>query len=262
MYSFLFRKTIFCGWDHILGLFLANILYMALAALGMLWFYLYSAGTIGLPAAILLIILTILLASLYSVGIAGYASNICRGAGKGRGLENVMDAVKTHVPHALLHAFITEVIMVNYLFAIPFYMGMPGFFGPMMAFVAVFLSIFLIANFKFYLPLCLLRPEDGVTEVVKYSFAYAMDNKAVTFVMLLRTAAGLLISVPFAGIIPGLAGILVADTCTAQFLNSRYVLAQERDREKNEVPVDDVLDTLDRDRYEKRKFISLLFPGR
>jgi cell division transport system ATP-binding protein len=48
-------------------------------------------------------------------------------------------------------------------------MNTPGFLGPMMAFVGLFLSVFIIAGFKFYLPLCLLRPEDGVMEIVKYS---------------------------------------------------------------------------------------------
>ena len=262
MFGFLFRKTIFDGWDHILGLFLANIGYLLLLALGFQFWSLCSKGVLPLHVTALLLVLVILLFSLYSMGIARYASNIAGGARRGQGLEGVPETVRTHVPHAMLFAFITLVIVVNLLFAMPFYMSMGGFAGPLMAFVGLFLSIFLMANFKFYLPLCQIRPEEGVVEIVKYSFAYALDNRRVTFLLLLRSALDLLVSVPFVGIIPGFAGMLLSDTLAAEILNRRYVLAEERDVEKTAVPWDEVLDGLGKKRYDKRRFISLLFPGR
>lgn len=262
MYSFLFRKTVFDGWDHILGLFLANIGYLVLLALGVLWWHLNANGTLGLLPALLLIVATILVFSFYSMGIAGYTANINDGARKGQALSGVTDVVRTHVPHVLMYAFIMVVIAVNFIFAIPFYMESGGFAGPMMAFVGMFLSFFLIANFKYYLPLCLIRQDEGVVEIVKYSFAYALDNKGITLMLLLRSAVDLLISVPFAGIIPSIGGILLSDTCATSLLNRRYLLAEEREVEKSSVPWDDVLDTMNRDRYEKRRFVSLLFPGR
>ena len=262
MYGFWFKKTIFYGWDHILGLFLANVIYLALMGSCLLWIYLHTKEVIGLPAELLLTVASILVCSFYTMVIAHYASKINDGAAKGRALEGAVNTVRSHIPHILLHAFITTVIVVNIIYAIPFYMESQGFAGPMMAFVGLFLSIFLIANFKYYLPLCLMRPEEGVVDIVKYSFAYALDNKGVTFVLLLRSAADLLISVPFAGIIPGFAGILVSDTCATDLLNRRYLLAEEKDTDKSAVTWDATLDTLggERARVEKRRFLSLLFP--
>ena len=262
MWGFLFRKTVFCGWDHILGLFLANLGYLVLLASGILWIYLHAAGIIGLTAEVLLIVVSVLLSSFFTMAMAAYAANINEGVSKGRALEGCREAVRSHVPHTLLHAFITLVIVVNFLYAIPYYLGMPGFFGPMMAFVGLFLSVLMIAGFKFYLPLCLIRPEESVVEILKYSFAYALDNKGITGLLLLRTVGDLLVSVPFAGIIPGFTGILVSDSCAADLLNRRYLLAEEKNVEKSAVTWDEVLDSTDRERYEKRRFLSLLFPGR
>ncbi|MBO5999481.1 MAG: hypothetical protein J6P87_07315 [Lachnospiraceae bacterium] len=264
MYGFWFKKTIFYGWDHILGLFLANIGYLVLLGSCILWIWLRTNDHIGLAAELLLTVASIVAASFYTMVIAHYAANINDGAPKGQALKGAADTVRSHIPHILLHAFITTVIVVNIVYAIPFYMESEGFTGPMMAFVGLFLSIFLIANFKYYLPLCLMRPEEGVVDIVKYSFAYALDNKGVTFMLLLRSAADLLISVPFAGIIPGFAGILVSDTCAADLLNRRYLLAEEKNTEKSAVTWDETLDSLgdERGRVEKRRFLSLLFPGR
>lgn len=262
MYRFLFRKTVFGGWDHILGLFLANIGYLILLAAGALWWFLYVSDRLALPLLFLLIAVTVLISSCYTMGIAGYTANIGSGAAKGRALEGTVSAVRSHVPHVMMYAFITLVIIIELLFAFPFYMSMGGFMGPLMAFISLFLTVFLITGFKYYLPLCYLRPEEGVVGAVKYSFAYALDNKGITLFLLFITALCLLISVPFVGIIPGFTGILLTDTCMADLLNRRYVLAGERGVEKEAVPWDDVLDTMDRDRYEKRKFLSLLFPGR
>ena len=187
MFGFLFRKTIFDGWDHILGLFLANIGYLLLLALGFQFWSLCSKGILPLHVTALLLVLVILLFSLYSMGIARYASNIAGGARRGQGLEGVPETVRTHVPHAMLFAFITLVIVVNLLFAMPFYMSMGGFTGPMMAFVGLFLALFLAANFQYYLPLCMIRREESVVEIIKYSFAYALDNKGITAVLMLRS---------------------------------------------------------------------------
>ena len=262
MFVFLFRKTLFDGWDHILGLFLANICYMVLFAVGALWWYLYSKEMIGLLLQFLLLVITILVISFYTMGITGYASNITERARKGQAIKGVWPFVKTHIRHVLMHAFISLMIVMNFLFAIPYYLNMEGFSGPMFAFVGLFLSVFLLAGFKYYLPLCWIRPNEGVVEIVKYSFAYALDNKGITLVLLLRSALDLLISVPFVGIIPGFAGILVSDTCATAVLNSRYVLAEERSIDKTAVEWEDVLSPMGLQYYAKRKFLSLLFPGR
>ncbi|MDO4846114.1 MAG: hypothetical protein Q3977_05805, partial [Oscillospiraceae bacterium] len=222
MFGFLFRKSIFDGWDHILGLFLANIGYLALLASGALWWYLNGKEALELPLTILLIIVTIVMISFYTMGIAGYAANIIDGAQKGKALKGVISVIKTHIRHVLFHAFITLVIVMNLLFALPFYMSIEGFLGPLMAFVGLFLALFLLANFKYYLPLCLIRSRENVVEIIKFSFAYALDNNGTTLVLLLRSAADLLLSIPLAGILPGFAGIILSDTCATAILNRRY----------------------------------------
>ena len=262
MYGFLFRKTIFDGWDHILGLFLANIGYLALLAAGALWWYLNAKGMLNILPAFLLIVVSIVLLSFYSMGTAAYVSNAADGLRKKQAVKGIAETVKKHIKHAFMHAFIVVVVTVNILLAMPFYMEMGGFAGPMLAFVGLFLSVFLIAGFKFFLPLCILRPEESVVDIVKYSFAYLLDNKGPSFVLLLRSAADLMLSVPFAGIIPGFAGILLSDTCALKILNNRYVLAEERNVDKTAVPWDEVLDPMGKQRYARRKFLSLLFPGR
>ena len=262
MFGFVFRKTLFDAWDHILGLFLANICFLALTALTGFFWNLGAKGTIGPALTFLLIAFTVLVSSFYSVLISAYAANVSRGRGRGQAMEGAAGTVKTHVPHALFLAFILLVLAVNILFAVPFYMSMGGFTGPMMAFVGLFLALFLAANFQYYLPLCMIRREESVVEIIKYSFAYALDNKGTTAALLVQGAVMLLLSVPFVGIIPGFAGILLWDTLAVSLLNKRYVIAEEREVDKTEVPWEEVLEAMGKKRYERRRFISLLFPGR
>ncbi len=263
MYGFLFRKTVFDVWDHVIGFFLMNLGYVALFALEFLWWHLNSTEALSFAAAGLLMLLTLLAISAYTMLVNVFAHNVLNGAAKGQTLRGAGAFLKTHIGQILLHALIVMIVFVNAVFAIPFYMRMGGFAGPMFAFVALFLSLFLIIHFKYYLPLCRVNPEAGVLDVIKYSFAYALDNKGVTAVLMLRTLLDVAVSVPFFGVFPGFTGILVSDTCAAMLLNKRYVMAEEQEKEdKTLIPWDPVLETMNKKRYMNRRFVSLLFPGR
>ena len=262
MFGFLFRKTIFDGWDNILRIFLANILYIILLALEVLWWYLNAKGILALALTILLMLLTLVIISIYTMGVAVFTANICEGARKQETLKGIKETIKTHIPHCIMHSFIIAVVFVNVVFAIPFYLQMEGFMGPVMAFVGLFLSVFLVFNFKYYLPLCIIRSKESVLDIVKYSFAYALDNKGVTAGLMLRSALDLIISVPLVGILPGFTGILLSDNCATIILNKRYLMAEEKKVEKSEIPMNDVLFEMGKQKYDKRKMTSLLFPGR
>lgn len=262
MYSFLFRKTIFDAWDNVLSFFLANFGYLWLFALEFFWLHLNATGKLDLPPCVLLMVLTMIAISFYSMLTAVFAHNILTGKKRGQVLEGAGNIIRTHIGHIFFHAFISLVICINAFFAIPFYIRMGGFMGPLFAFIGLFLSLFLIFNFKYYLPLCLISPDTGVLDAIKYSFAYALDNKGTTAVLMLRSLMDLLISVPFLTLVPGFTGILISDTLAAMLLNKRYVMAEERETEKSAVPWSDVLETMNQKRYMSRKFISLLFAGR
>ena len=262
MYGFWFRKTIFDAWDHVLGFFAANIGYDCLLATLFLWWHLNTTGALDMPLAVLLMIVSLIALSFYSMLIAVYAHGLLTGAKKGETLRGAGRILKTHVKHIFFHAFIVAIVFINIVFAIPFYMRMGGFAGPLFAFVGLFLSLVLVFNFKYYYPLCLINTEAGVLDAVKYSFAYAMDNKAETTAFLLRNLLDVLLSVPFLGIVPGLAGIQISDMCAALLLNHRYVIAEEKNDVKNRVPWNMVLERMNAKRYMNRRIISLIFPGR
>ena len=50
MYGFLFRKTVFDVWDHVIGFFLMNLGYLAFFALEFLWWHLNTTEALGFAA--------------------------------------------------------------------------------------------------------------------------------------------------------------------------------------------------------------------
>ena len=106
MYSFLFRKTIFDAWDNVLSFFLANFGYLWLFALEFFWLHLNATGKLDLPPCVLLMVLTMIAISFYSMLTAVFAHNILTGKKRGQVLEGAGNIIRTHIGHIFFHAFI------------------------------------------------------------------------------------------------------------------------------------------------------------
>ncbi|MDR2600892.1 MAG: hypothetical protein LBC53_00335 [Spirochaetaceae bacterium] len=225
MLGFIIRKTFYDLWDNFLNVVILNLAFMLLWA-GL--FYLPGAVGAVLPAAPL----TVFCRLVFIFLLSAYASVLARvlnpvadyGVFK---FESFLEAVKKSLPAALS---LTVFVFLFFLFLqiiIPFYAAIGGFFGSFLSATVfwIFLALCLAVQF---LPAVFARQEAGVKPLLKETIFFFIDNPFFGLNILVVSLCALVLSIVFAFMWPGPAGIILLWTEAYRIRALKYEWIREQ----------------------------------
>lgn len=238
MFKFLIKKSFFEGWDNLIPQFLYNIACMALIAAFLFVDNLFEDCTLLVFLPIIAAFL--LLYCVLNFGIAGITHNWTQyqsSWGNGFG-----EAIKHHIPHILFFYVLALFCALEIIIMIPFYLNSMSFVGAFLAFIQIWITVFIAIGMQYYIPLCLFLDKENPFFIFKQCFVLFFDNFGFTIGVSVKTVLDFLISALSFFFIPGLVFINMSHMDAVKLLHLRYRWAKEHNVEKKNVNIYDMLE--------------------
>jgi hypothetical protein len=116
--------------------------------------------------------------------------------------------LKAGWPTGILMGIICSVLLAMTLFIIPFYLSMDSIIGLFLGAAVFWIAVLVVFSFQFFLAIR-ARLDARPLKIIKKSFIIFFDNSGFSVFTLLYTLVTLALSLVFALLIPGPAGILL-----------------------------------------------------
>jgi hypothetical protein len=254
MIGFFIKKSFFDGWDHLFSILLLNLGFIAAAAVGVV---LPEAFGLSGPAVGVFIALSLAMVSVWLstcvhalVGVSDFGSFYLRDLGGY--LKRAL------VPGLQLGLFAVASYFILSV-GLPFYLQMGGILGALAAGVVFWCSIVLVLALQYYLPLR-ARLGGGLRKNLRKSFLIFFDNPGFSIFLLLYCAVNLALSLLLAFLLPGFAGVALAQNVALRLRLYKYDWLEEHPGAKRrELPWDELLEE-DRELVGKRTLKGMFFP--
>ena len=254
MIGFFIKKSFFDGWDHLFTVMLLNLGFIAAAAIGMV-----LPGAFGLsdPAAGVFIAVSLAAASVW-FSTCIYALKDVSDFGSFR-----LRDLGAHLKHGLLPGLQVGAFAIACYFilsiGLPFYISLGGIIGALAAGVVFWCSIVLILALQYYIPLR-ARLGGGLRKNLRKSFIVFFDNPGFSLFLFLYGAVNLALSLCLAFLIPGFAGLALAENVALRLRLFKYDWLEEHPGEsRRAIPWDELLEE-DRELVGKRTLKGMFFP--
>jgi len=217
MIGFLLRKTLYDLWDNMFRIVLINLGFVAVTAIPVFLprltakFFDSQALEMALSAlGILLCSIYLAAASLSLKSISDYGSF---------NFNDFFRNVKTALPAGLAMGGFVFFLFIIATIVIPFYLSIEALFGLILAMVVFWLTVFALLSFQYFFTVYarLAVPADSgekpsaknLIKVFKKCMIISLDNSGMSLFLLLHNIAALLLSIVFAFMFPGPAGIIL-----------------------------------------------------
>lgn len=254
MIGFFFKKTFFDGWDNLFTLVLLNLVFIALAALGILLPSLLRTPTlIAIVAAAVVIAAAAVwwAACVFALnGVADFRSV------KPADIVSVLEAALW--PGLQLGAILAAMCVLLAV-GLPFYLTHGGLAGALAAGVLFWFALTAVLSLQYYLPLR-ARLGGGFAKNIRKSFVLFFDNPLFSLFLGLYNAVSLLLSGLLAFLVPGPAGLALAlDEALRLRLYKYDWLEANPAAPRRAVPWDELV-AEDRELVGKRSLKGMIFP--
>lgn len=255
MIGFYIKKSFFDGWDNLLGLIVQNLLYI-LVVFGVL-------GAMSIPEGhtALTLILLVLLVGLFSFLQAGTGNmNYAYSHYEKVGVEGFRKGVASSVRHSLLYWAVLTLLVVILSFVMPFYFSYKTLLGTCIGVLLFWVSLLTFMAIQFYFPLHFTMSGDRPTKTLRKCFIVMVDNLGASFFNLFYVLVQAAISVFTLCLVPGFAGIQLADFDCIKLLMLKYdYLEQNAGADRKHLPWYDLLYS-DRESVGPRSLKGMIFP--
>jgi hypothetical protein len=254
MIGFFFKKAFFDGWDHLFSLILVNLGFVAVMAIGFV-----LPGSISLPvwAAVVLGVLSLAAgsvwwsASVYAMrGIADFGSFHAR---------DIWGYVKQGLVPGLQVGAVLVIGWFVVAVGLPFYLSVGGILGALAAGVIFWCAVILLLAMQYYIPLR-ARLGGGLRKNLRKCFVMFFDNPGFSIILFLHCAATLAISLFLAFLLPGFAGVALAQDVALRLRMYKYDwLEANPDAKRRDIPWEDLIKE-DQELVGKRTLKGMFFP--
>lgn len=259
MVGFFIKKSFFDGWDNFLSLILSNIVYIALCvgALGAL-----SMESLPQWALVLILALALFLGDVYTGGVTGLTHQYARYSREGWACFK--ESCKKQFSHSVLHFVIMSIVVASLFLVIPFYLrSIGGMAGALLAAVVFWVVIFAVLALQYFFPLAQMMDKDGPFKTLRKCFLILGDNLGFSVFLALYTVVDFVLSVLFALMMPGFAGIHLSRSVAMKLLMLKYDYLEAHPgldrRERRRIPWDDLL-VDEREKVGRRTLRGMIFP--
>jgi len=255
MIGFLFRKNFYDLWDNMFRIVLLNVGFVALVSIPIFIPPLFAESNLGL--SILTSAIGILLCSVYlSTAAMSLKSISDHGA---FGFADFFRNIKTAWPAGIVMGFFVFILFIIITIVIPFYVGIESLFGLLLAALVFWTALFALLSFQYYFTVY-ARLNPKVIKAFRKCFIISLDNSGFSVFLLLSNIAALILSVVFAFMFPGPAGILLYldEALRLRLLKYDY-LEENPGANRRKIPWDALL-IEERERVGTRTFRNFIFP--
>lgn len=244
MYKLLLKKSFFDGWDHILILFLTNIVFAAAILL-----ILYTDSFFLVPVILLFF-------SFHLLGMSGAAYNMTGDVGKW--YEGYVKAIRK-AGHFFVFYFVLLLVFLMLGYAAPLYLSTGDFFLYTIGFFLLFAGLVILIALMYYYPLCMMLENDKPFTILKKCFIVLFDNFGFSIYCLMKNICDMAVSVLTMFLMPGIVGVTITQTNALRFIMLRYDWMEEKKVGKHNVSADMYLAPVF-EQYRERNLRTLFFP--
>jgi hypothetical protein len=255
MTGFFIKKAFFDSWDNLISLVVLNLGYLVvlLALYGALELLaIFPFG--GLAVAIVALALHSFYNGAVAVHTREYAWYIRPGFSEFKG------AFAKIWRHAILHFIINLLLVTVMMFVIPFYLSYDSIVAFVVAVIVFWVALaFLLAMMYFY-PLAVQMPDDKPLKTLKKSLVIVADNLGFSLFFGIYHIFNLVLTVLFATIIPGVAGIQLSRQVAVKLLMFKYdYIEAHPDTDRKHLPWEELLFE-EREKVGTRTLKGMIFP--
>jgi len=258
MTGFFIKKAFYDGWDNMLSLLAVNALVLGIGFGG---YFLAALASPVVPLSVLIVLVTVLLEGVILTASSVLAARVADYGAFSFG--GFVEAVKSSWTHGALFAALVSAVLFVYAVALPWYFGMGGLLGFSLAVVMIWAGLFALLALQWFLPVR-SRLSRGFVESLRKSFIIMFDNTGFSVFMLFYSVALLALSTVSIFLIPGVAGLILAQNEAFRLRMYKYDWLEEHPetdsyRARNAIPWDELL-AGDRETVGRRSFKSFIFP--
>lgn len=252
MTGFFIKKAFFDGWDHLWGLMALN-----LGALALLSVFVLAPLALDLPAGALWPNLGFLILAAYHV----VCSAVLKDAVEYRNLSLAafLQALKNRAGLGLSYGLALSIAFFFSRIAVPFYLSRGGFLGWFAAGTLFWSFLIALLALQWFPAVQALLPGPVAGSIRKCFFLLA-DNLGFSLFLALYSAAGLVLSVFTAFLLPGLAGMALGSVAALKLLLKKYDWLEENPgADRRTIPWEDILSE-EQDLVGTRTLKGMIFP--
>jgi hypothetical protein len=254
MIGFFIKKAFFDGWDHLFSLILLNAGFLVVLAIGVM-----LPGGVPLPAWADMIVRILALAA----GSVWWSTCVFATRGISDFGSFRLGELRSHVERGLVPGLQIGIVLVAGWLVVsvglPFYLSLGGLLGTLAAGVIFWCAVILLLALQYYVPLR-ARLGGGLRKNLRKSFLIFFDNPGFSIFLFLYSALALALSLFLAFLLPGFAGVGLAQNVGLRLRMHKYDwLEANPEANRRAVPWDELLEE-DRDLVGKRSLKGMFFP--
>jgi len=259
MFGFLIKKNFCDGWDNLLNVLIANLVFL-FAGVGL--FMLNAVVSEQTVLVLLSFVFSMIVVSIIAFAYGEVAAKIADF--NGVGLLDFFKAVPGVLKDAVLFGILVSAVSVISSFSLRYYfLEVHSLFGFGIGCLLVWIDFFFILAMQWFVPIRSTM-HNNFKKCLKKSFIILFDNTGFTFVMALYNLILLALSVVCIGFFPSIAGITINNCNALRILLYKYDYLEEHPelktkKERRKIPWEELIYE-DRQTLGPRKFKSFIFP--
>lgn len=255
MTGFFIKKSFFDGWDNLISLVVLNLGYL----LVLLTFYgAFELFQVAVVPSLLLVAIALAFNSLYGALVSYQTHSYVHG--RKENFHHFIGGIKILYKHALLHVGISVLLASIVIFVIPFYLSYGTTLTFILSVLIFWVVLLILLALLYYYPLAVKMSDDSPFKTAKKALLVVADNIWFTLFFALYQIVLFIMTIFFATIMPGIAGLALSKQVAITLLMYKYDYLEENPKTKrNEIPWDELLYE-ENEKIGHRSFRSLIFP--
>ncbi len=258
MFFFIIKKNFCDGWDNLLSVIVANLVFL-FTGIGLVLLNAFAISNMLL--ALLAFVFSAVVLSIEAFAFSDSAAHIANFEG-----IHILDFFKA-IPGVLkdgtLFGLLNSAVFLISSFSIKYYFGMQTLFGFALGCGLVWIDFFYLLAIQWFIPIRGLM-HNNFRKCLKKCFIILFDNTGFTLAYSLYNLILLILSVVCIGFFPSMSGILIGNTNALRILLYKYDYLEEHPelktkKERRQIPWEDLI-AEDREILGPRKLRSFLFP--
>ncbi len=252
MTGFFIKKAFFDGWDHLWGLVALNLGSLVLVSALVL-----APLALGLPGGLFWPGLGVLALVSYSTVCAAVLKDAAEY--RNLSLQAFREALRTQAGVGLAYGLASVLLAFLFLIAVPFYLSRGGFLAWFAAGTLFWCSLILVLALQWFPAVRALLP-GPVRAGVRKCFLLLADNLGFSILLALYSAAGIVVSVFSAFLVPGIAGTMLGSVVALKLVLKKYDWIEAHPgADRRKIPWQEIL-AEERELVGQRTLKGMIFP--
>ena len=261
MFGFIIKKNFCDGWDNLLSVIMANLVFL-FSGIGLV----LLNGLASRSQSELLVLLVLIFSVVFlSILIFAYSDSAAHIANfEGIHMLDFFKAIPGAIKDGALFGLMNAAVFLISSFSIRYYIVESGtLLGFAMGCVIFWVDFFYLLAMQWFIPIRALM-HNNFKKCFKKSFIILFDNTAFTLLLGIYNLILLVLSVVCIGFFPSMTGLLISNTNALRILLYKYDYLEEHPElktksERRQIPWDDLL-AEDREILGPRNLRSFIFP--